>query len=112
MALQPNQEVKHPHPPSNGKTVAHISAKHCVYRRNKTKHTARCQENFDEFFRVPRIDETKINVHRAIHRSLVSREQAFCLARVIKHFVQSIGAFFTAEHGKKNTAAKNWVDKS
>src|SRR6478672_1190279 len=31
---------------------------------------------------------------------------------MIEHFVQSVGAFFTAEHRKKNAAAKNRVDKS
>src|SRR5690242_976968 len=31
---------------------------------------------------------------------------------MIEHFVQSVGAFFTAEYGKKNAAAKNRVDKS
>src|SRR4029077_15027557 len=30
----------------------------------------------------------------------------------IKHFVQSVGAFFTREHRKKNTAAKNRIDES
>ena len=70
------------------------------------------EENFDEFFRVPRINEPKINVHRAVHGSLVSREQAFCLARVIEHFVQSVRAYFAAEHRKKNAAAENRIDKS
>src|SRR5258705_11788431 len=32
--------------------------------------------------------------------------------RVIKYFVQGVGAFFTAEHRKKNAAAKNRVDES
>ena len=73
MALQPNQKIKHPHPPANGKTVAHISAKHCVYRWSETEHIARREENFDELLRVPRINEPKINVHRAVHGSLVSR---------------------------------------
>src|SRR5262249_20726414 len=112
VALEPNQEIKHPHSPANRETVAHISAKDCVYRRNQTQHIARFEENFDELLRVPRIDEPKINVHRAVHRSLVSCKQALCLARVIEHFVQSISAFFAAEHGKKNAAAKNRVDKS
>src|SRR6476659_8148436 len=31
---------------------------------------------------------------------------------MIKHFVQSVGAFFTAEHCKKNAAAKNRIDES
>src|SRR5580765_4075942 len=31
---------------------------------------------------------------------------------MIEHFVQSVGAFFTAEHRKKNAAAKNRVDES
>src|SRR4051794_18559693 len=31
---------------------------------------------------------------------------------MFKHFVQSVGAFFTAEHRKKNAAAKNRVDES
>jgi hypothetical protein len=67
VALQPNQEIKHPHPPANGKTVAYISAKHCIHRWRETEHVARCEENFDEFLRVPRIDEPKIDVHRAVH---------------------------------------------
>src|SRR6266850_6216816 len=31
---------------------------------------------------------------------------------MIEHFVQSVGAFLTAEHRKKNAAAKNRVDES
>src|SRR5262245_42337627 len=115
VALQPNQEVKHPHPPANRETVADISAKHCVYRRRKPEYAAcaaRRKKNLDELLRVPRIDEPKINVHRAVHRSLISREQAFCLARVIEHFDQRVGAFFATEHGKKNAAAENRVDES
>src|SRR5262249_47569766 len=96
----------------NGKTIAHISAKHCVYRRNKTEHTARCEENFDKLLRVPRIDEPKINVHRAVHRSLVTWEQPFCFARTIEHFVQSICAQLAAEDRKKNAAAEDRIDKS
>ena len=67
VALQPNQEIKHPHAPADRETVAHISTKHCVYRRGETEHIARREENFDEFLRVPRIDESKIDVHRAFH---------------------------------------------
>ena len=112
VALKPNQEIKYPHSPANRKTVAYISAKHCVNRRSETEHTARRKENFDELFRVPRIDEPKINVHRAVHRSLVSREQAFGLARVIEHFIQRISALFATEHSQKNAAAKNGIDES
>src|SRR5262249_37316029 len=90
MPLQPNQKIKYPHAPPNRETVAHISSKHCVYGRSKTEHAA-CspgrKENFDELLRVPRIHEPKINVHRAVNRSLVSAEQAFSLARVIEDFV-------------------------
>src|SRR5215471_2971395 len=57
VALQPNQEIKQPHPPANGKTVADVSAKHCVYRRSETEHIAWREKNFDELFRIPRIDE-------------------------------------------------------
>src|SRR5258705_13989367 len=32
--------------------------------------------------------------------------------RVIKYFVQGVGAFFTAEHRKKNIAAKNRNNES
>jgi len=67
VALQPDQKVKHPHAPANRKTVAHISAKHRVYRRGETEHIARCEKNLDEFLGVPRIDEAKINVHCAVH---------------------------------------------
>src|SRR5207249_2934043 len=42
----------------------------------------------------------------------VSREEAFCLARTIEHFVQGVGTSFAAEHSKKDAAAKNWIDKS
>src|SRR5215208_1711345 len=31
---------------------------------------------------------------------------------MIKHFVESVGTFFTAEHRKKNAAAKNWINES
>src|SRR5262249_14739378 len=50
--------------------------------------------------------------HRAVHGSLVSREQAFCLGWMIEHFVQSVRAEFAAEHRKKNAAAENRIDKS
>src|SRR5262245_30048856 len=112
VTLQPNQEIKYPHSPANRKTVTHVSAKHCIYCLSKTQHGARREENFDELLRIPRIDEPKINVHRAIHRSLILREQAFGLARVIEHFVQSVGAFFTAEDCKKNAAAKDRINES
>jgi hypothetical protein len=78
MPLQPNQEIKDPHSPANLKAVADISAKHSVHGRCKTEHVARCEENFDELLRVPCIHEPKVNVHCAIHRSLVARENFSC----------------------------------
>src|SRR5205823_6599616 len=76
MALQPNQKIKDPHPPADWKTVTDISAKHCVHGWRKAEHIARREENFDEFLRVPGVHETKINIHRAVHRPLVAREQS------------------------------------
>src|SRR6516164_998934 len=115
MALQPNQKIKYPHAPANGETVTHVPTKHCIHRRSKTEHAA-CsagrKKNFDELLRVPRVDEPKINVHRAVHRSLILRKQALGLARVVEHFVQRIGTLFAAEHRKKNAAAKNGIDES
>jgi hypothetical protein len=32
--------------------------------------------------------------------------------RVIEYFVQRVGAFFAAKHGKKNAAAENRIDES
>src|ERR1700747_897591 len=111
MTLHPNQKIKQPHAPANRETVAYISAKYCIYRWSKTEHTAWCEENFDEFLRVPRIDEPKINIHGAVHRSLVSREQPFRLVRMIKYFVQRVGTEFAAEHRKENAAAENRIDE-
>jgi hypothetical protein len=36
-------------------------------RRGEPEHIARCEENFDELLGVPRIDEPKVDVHRAVH---------------------------------------------
>src|ERR1041385_8808743 len=112
MALQPNQKVKHPHPPANREAVADISAKHCVHCGRKSEHTARRKENFDELFRVPGVNEPKINIHGAVHSSFVPREQPLRQTGMIKNFVKCIGSEFTAEHGKKNAATKNWIDKT
>ena len=109
MPLQPKQEIKDPHSPANWKAVADVSTKHNVHGRCKTEHVARCEENFDELFRVPRIHEPKVNVHCAIHRSLVAREGALAPARMIKHFVQGVGASFAAIHREKNAAAENRI---
>src|SRR6266567_6239207 len=111
MALQPNQKIEYPHPPANRETVADISAKHCVHCRRKPEHIARREENLDEFFGVPCVHEAKINIHRAIHRSLVLREQPLRLVRVIENFVKRIGGKFAAEHGEENATAKNWIDE-
>src|SRR5260370_1444981 len=111
MALQPNQKIKNPHSPADLKAVADISAKHCVHCGRKPQDIARCEKNFDEFLRVPCVHETKINIHCAIHCSLVLREQALSLARTIKNFVKRIGSEFTAEHGEENATAKNWIDE-
>ena len=110
--MQPNQEIKDPHPPANGETVADVPAEYGVHCRGETQHTARREENFDELLRVPGIDEPEINVHRAVHRTFVSGEQAFGLARTVEHFVKSVSAFFATEYGKKNSAAKDRIDES
>ena len=94
--MQPNQEIKDPHPPANGETIADIPPAYCVHRRDETEHIARREENFDELLRVPRIDEPKINIHRAVHRTFVSGEQASGLARTVEHFVENVSAFLTA----------------
>src|SRR4051794_6339426 len=112
MTLQPNQEIEDPHPPPNGKTIPHISAKHCVHRRGKTERVAWREENFHELFGVPRIDEPKVNIHRAVHRAFVSGERAFGLARTVEHFVKNISAFLAAEYRKKNSAAKDRINES
>ena len=106
MALQPNQKIKYPHPPANGETVSDISAQHCVHCGRKPEHIARREENFDEFFGVPSVHEAKINIHRAVHRSLVPREQPFRLVRMIKNFVKRVGGKFTAEHGQETPLLK------
>ena len=41
-----------------------------------------------------------------IELTLMSRKQAFGLARMIEHFVQRVGALFAAEHRKKNPLLK------
>src|SRR5262245_18417299 len=115
MTLQPNQKIKHPHAPADRETVAYVSTKHCIHRRSKTEHIARrtrCKTNIDELRRVPRVDVPKVNVHRAVHRSFVSRKQAFGFARVIEHFIQRVSTLFAAEHSKKNAAAEDRIYKS
>src|SRR6202035_4002492 len=112
MALQPNQKIKHPHPPANGEAVADISAKHCIHCGRKPEHIARRKENFDKLLCVPCIHETKINIHRAVHRSLIPRKQPLRLVRTIENFVKRIGSKFGAEHGQKSAATKNWIDKT
>src|SRR2546421_9697940 len=110
-ALQPNQEIKDPHPPANGETIADVPAEYCVHCRGEAEHIARREENFDELFRVPRIDETKINIHRTVHRTFVSSEQVFGLARAVEHFVENISAFLATEYRKKNSAAKDRINE-
>src|SRR5262249_58828444 len=112
MALQPDQKIKHPHPPANREAVANVSAKHGVHCGRKPEHIAWRKEDFDELFRVPCVHEAKVNIHRAIHRSLVPRKQLGRLTRMIKNFVKCVGGKFAAEHGKENAATKNWIDKT
>src|SRR5262249_32982855 len=112
IALQPHQKIKDPHSPSNGKTVADVSAKHRVDCWCKPKHVARRQKHFDELLRVPCIDKTKVNIHRTVYRSLVTREQPFCLSRMVKDLVQNVRASFTTEHGEEHAAAKDWIDET
>src|SRR5262249_14999096 len=111
IALYPNQKIKYPHAPPNGEAVANVSAKYRVYCRPNSERIARCEKNFDELLRVPRVHKSEINIHRAIDRFLVAREKPFRLARTIEHFVKRIGSEFAAEHGEKNAAAKNWIDE-
>src|ERR1043165_6397125 len=84
IALQPNQKIKDPHSPSNGKTVANISAQHRVHCWCKPEDVAMHQKHFDELLRVPCVDKAKVNVHRTVDCSLVTREQAFRLSRMVK----------------------------
>ena len=83
VALQPNQEIKQPHPPANVKTVADISAKSCVHCRRKPEHAAcaaRQKKNFDEFLCIQRVHESKVKIHRAIRASAdLSRVNAVML---------------------------------
>ena len=78
----------------------------------RDRHIAGREENLDELLRVPGIDEPEINVHGAVHRTFVSGEQAFGLARTIEHFVKNVSAFLAAEYRKKNSAAKDKIDES
>src|SRR4029077_8418474 len=87
IALQPNQKIKYPHPPANGKTVADISAKYRVHCWRKSEHIPRCQKYFNKFLRVPGINKAKIDIHRPVDRALITREEPFCLSRMIKSFI-------------------------
>src|SRR5438067_11012073 len=92
-ALQPNQEIKDPHPPANGETIADVSAEYCVHCRGETKHIAWREENLDELLRVPGIDEQEINIHRAVHRTYASGEQTIGLSRTIEHIDKNVNPF-------------------
>ena len=112
MTLQPNEKIKDPHAPANGEAVADISAKHSVHCGREPEHIAWCKEDFDELLCVPCVHKAKVNIHRAIHCSLVLREQPLRLVRMVENFVERVGGKFAAEHGKENAATKNWIDKT
>src|SRR5439155_19643452 len=98
--------------PSDGKAVADISAEHGVHCGRKAQHIARREENFDKFLCVPSVDKAEINIHRSVYRALVPREQPFCPARTIKHFVSRISSQLATEHCEENAAAINWIDET
>src|SRR5260370_7291205 len=82
----------------------------CGWR--EAEQVARWKGDFDEFLCVPGVNKTQINIHCTIDRSLVTAKEPARLMRMIQHFVQSIGALFTAEDSEKNAATKDWIDKS
>src|SRR5437667_2845155 len=112
MTLQPDQKIKDPHAPANGKAVANVSAKHCVHCWRKPKHIARRQKYFDELLRVPRVDKTEIDIHRPIDCALITREEALRFSRMSKNFVKNVCALLAAEHSQENATAKNWIDET
>src|SRR6266700_8308705 len=112
VTLQPNQKIEDPHSPPDRKTIADISAKHCVHCWRKPKHIARRQKYFDELLRVPRVDKTEIDIHRPIDRALITREEALRLSRMSKNFVKNVCALLAAEHSQKYATAKNWIDET
>src|SRR5690349_7991337 len=112
-SLQPHNQVKEFHPPSNGEAIADVTTKHGIYRRRNLEELRWCQKNFDEFLaRVPRFHETQINVHGTINQAFIVSEQASRSPWVIEHFVQNIGRLFAGEDGKKNAAAEDWINET
>src|SRR6266403_1895104 len=49
-SLQPHDQVKKFHPPSNGEAIANVTTKHGIHRRWNLQKVGRCKENFDELF--------------------------------------------------------------
>src|ERR1043166_5944027 len=109
--LKPDNEIKGPHAPTDGESVADVAAEHGVDRRRQTEDITRREEHLDEFFPVPRVDEPQVDVHRAIERAGVATEETSCHPRVIEHVIENIGALFAAEDGQKHAAAKNRIDE-
>jgi len=111
--LQTHDEIKKFHAPANRETVADVSAQHCIHRRRNLQEIGLGQEHFDEFLaRIPRIHEAQVNIHRAINRALITREQAATSSRIIECLMQSIGRFFPGENSEENSAAKDRIDET
>src|SRR5437868_15485056 len=103
--LQPNEQIEHPHPPSDREAVADVTPEDRVHRRRNLDKILGMKEDFDEFLRVPGIDETQIYVHCLIDVALVAREKPSAFRRTIEHFVESVRGLFAREHGEENAAA-------
>src|SRR6476619_4021814 len=112
VALQPDDEIEGRHAPADGKTAVDVAAQDGIYRGRNLKHALWIEKNFDEFLRIPGIDEAQVTLHHAAQQPFVFREKARCFARMIEYDVENVGALFTREEGKENATAENRVDES
>src|SRR4051812_49354803 len=112
MSLEPNQEVKNPHPPFDTKFRSNVAAEDGVNGGGQIQNLARRGEHFNELLGVPRVNETQINIHRPIDFALINWEKFLRFSGVIKDHVKTISGQLSAEHSQKHAAAEDWIDES